>query len=128
MRPPPDETLFESYLQQAKAIRFSRRSGQRFESLEVLQWASDLARRLKLPESRIQDLRNSVAASLALPDLHLSGLWVPWPADAHNIDFDGSLSFYARTNSRGDCSVRRVADDAEMFLIPGTGAPADPLL
>jgi serine/threonine protein kinase/WD40 repeat protein len=123
-----DEALFESYVDQARAFRTSRRPGQRFESLDVLQRATDLARRLDLPAAKFHELRNAVIASLALPDLHLAGPWNPWPADAYVFDFDEAHARYARTDRRGNCSVRRVADDAELYPLPGLGVPAWPHL
>jgi hypothetical protein len=66
-----DEKLFKSYLAEARAFRTSRRSGQRFESLNVLKRATELARALELPAEKFHELRNAAIASLALPDLHL---------------------------------------------------------
>jgi serine/threonine protein kinase/WD40 repeat protein len=123
-----DEKLFESYTDQARAFRTSRRPGQRFESLDALQRATDLARRLDLPAAKFHELRNAVIASLALPDLHLTGPWHPWPADGYSVDFDEALALCARTDRRGNCSVRRMADDAELYSLPGLGAPAVPHL
>jgi WD40 repeat protein len=123
-----DEKLLDSYVDQARAFRTSRRPGQRFESLDVLQRATDLARRLDLPPAKFHELRNAVIASLALPDLHLAGPWNPWPADAYAVDFDEAHALYARTDRRGNCSFRRVADDTELYSLPGLGAPARPFL
>src|SRR5205823_14702880 len=65
-------------------------------------------------------------ASLALPDLHLTGPWNPFPADTYSFDFDEAHALYAHTNQRGDCSVRRVADDVELHLLPGLDGRAAP--
>jgi hypothetical protein len=121
-----DLELLESHITQARASRASRRAGQRFESLEVLKRATDLARSLDLPPEKFHQLRNSVIASLALPDLHLAGPWNSWPADTYTFDFDEAHAHYARTDQRGHCSVRRVADDAELHHLPGLGGPALP--
>jgi eukaryotic-like serine/threonine-protein kinase len=121
-----DEKLFDSYLAQARAFRMSRRSGQRFESLEVLQRATELARALGLPADKFHELQNAVIASLALPDLYLTGPWNPWPADTYNFDFDEAHALYARTDQRGDCSIRRVTDDAELHHLPGLDGRATP--
>jgi serine/threonine protein kinase/WD40 repeat protein len=117
-----DVKLFESYLAQARANRMSRRAGQRFESLDVLNRATCLARSLDLPAEKFHDLRNAVIASLALPDLHLTGPWNDWPAGAVSFDFDDTHTIYARTDSQGNCSIRRVADDTELhppLPVPG---------
>jgi serine/threonine protein kinase/WD40 repeat protein len=121
-----DEKLFDSYLAQARAFRMSRRPGQRFESLEVLKRATELARALGLPADKFHELRNAAIASLALPDLHLTGPWVSWPADAFTFDFDEAHALCARTDQRGDCSIRRVADDAELHHLPGLDGRASP--
>ena len=63
---------------------------------------------------------------MALPDLYLAGPWNPWPADAFKFDFDEAHAIYARTDRQGNCSIRRVADDAEIHRLPG--GPAAPLL
>jgi serine/threonine protein kinase/WD40 repeat protein len=123
-----DERLFASYLERSRAFRMSRRPGQRFESLEVLQRATKLARAMDLPAGTFHELRNAVIASLALPDLHLTGPWNPWPANTYSFDVDEAHALYARTDQRGDCSVRRVADDVEMHHLPGLDARAGPVL
>jgi serine/threonine protein kinase/WD40 repeat protein len=121
-----DEKLFDSYLAQARAFRMSRRSGQRFESLEVLHQATDLARALGLGADKFHELRNAVTASLALPDLYLAGPWIPWPADAYTFDVDEAHALCARTDQQGDCSIRRVTDDAELHHLKGLGGRAAP--
>jgi eukaryotic-like serine/threonine-protein kinase len=123
-----DQRLFESYLAQARAHRLSRRAGQRFESLDVLQRATQLARALDLPAERFHELRNSAIATLALPDLDLAGPWNPYPADTYGFDFDEAHAIYARTDRQGSCSIRRVADDTETHRLPGPGGPAVPCL
>jgi serine/threonine protein kinase/WD40 repeat protein len=118
--------LWEATMAQARASRLSRRAGQRFEALEFLQRATDLARSLELPDEKLHELRNAAIATLALPDLHLAGPWNDWPAEAVNWDFDEALAIYARTDRKGNCSVRRVADDVEIHRLPGLGGPAHP--
>ena len=122
------EQLWEALLAQARANRLSRRAGQRFETLNILQRATELARTLNLPDEKLHELRNAVIATLTLPDLHLAGPWNDWPADAHSFDFDAEHAVYARTHRQGTCSVRRVADDAELHRLPGLGGPAAPFL
>ena len=121
-----DEKLFESYVSQARAFRMSRRSGQRFESLEVLNRATRLARTLDLSADKFDELRNSAIASLALPDLHLTGPWNSRPMDAATFDVDEAHALLAITDLKGDCSIRRVNDDAELHSLPGLGGWAIP--
>src|SRR5262249_1596485 len=103
------EQLWQTMVAQARANRLSRRAGQRIETLEILQQATDLARTLQLPDEKFHELRNTVIGTLSLPDMHLAGPRHPWPDDAHGIDFDEAHSLYARTDRVGNCSVRRFA-------------------
>ena len=122
------EQLWESLVAQARAHRLSRRPGQRFESLETLKEATQLARTLELPPANFQELRNAAIAALAVPDLYLDGPRNTWPADALDVDFDEAHVIYARTDRAGSCSIRRVADDVETCRLPALGWPARPCL
>src|SRR5262249_59887222 len=77
-----DKNLFASYQEQARALRTSRRPGQRFESLAVVRRATELARALELPREKFDPLRDAALAAPALPDLYPTGPWNPWPAEA----------------------------------------------
>jgi hypothetical protein len=73
----------------ARAARFSRRMGQRYDALHSLAEAATIARRLNLPQERIQELRNEAIACLALPDLRVAKEWDGWPAGSASVAFDG---------------------------------------
>ena len=88
--------------------------------------ATELARAPELPNDKFTELRNAVTASLALPDLYLNGPSVTFPADGYGYDFDEAHAIYARTDRRGDCSVRHVADDVELHHLSGLGLEAWP--
>jgi WD40 repeat protein len=118
------EQLWRALVAQARANRLSRRAGQRFESLKTLQHATRLAQALKLPAENFHELRNAVIATLAVPDLYLAELWHPYPANASGFDFDEAHGIYSRTDGEGNCSLRRVADDAEIHRLKGLGTPA----
>jgi WD40 repeat protein len=122
------EKLWGSYLDQAKAGRFSRRIGQRFQSLDALAKAAHIAHERQMPEERFLELRNVAIACLALPDLRLAKEWDGWPAGSLSIDFDDKLEHYARTDKQGAVSIGRVADDAEIARLPGCGPEAFPIL
>ena len=115
------EQLWQALVAQAWANRLSHRSGQRFETLDTLQRATQLARTLNLPAEKFHELRDAAIAALALPDLHLGGPWNPCPADTVAWDYDEAHALYARTDQQGNCSVRRVADDVELHHLPGQG-------
>ena len=122
------EELWQALVSQARSLRLSRRPGQRFESLDRLQQAAQLARALDLPRANFHEMRNAAIAALAVPDLYLSGPWHPWPADGIAVDFDEAQTLYARTDRAGGCSIRRVTDDAEIYRLPPLGWPAYPSL
>jgi WD40 repeat protein/tetratricopeptide (TPR) repeat protein len=122
------EQLWEALVAEARATRLSRRPGQRFKSLEILRRAIQLARGLDLPAAKLHELRNAALATLAVPDLYLTGPWKAWPADAYGCDFDENHAIYARSDRQGACSIRRVADDVEIHHLPGRGRPAVPRL
>jgi serine/threonine protein kinase/WD40 repeat protein len=119
-----DERHFASLREQARAVRTSRQPGQRFKTLDVLRQATALGRALELPGEKFDELRDTAIAALALPDLNPTGSWVPFPADTVGIDFDEAHTLYARTDLKGNCTVRRVADDAEVHSLPGRGLHA----
>src|SRR5205085_1986021 len=108
------EKLWQSYLDQARAGHYSRRIGQRFASLDALAKAAEIARDQHMPQERLHLLRNEAIACLALPDLRVAREWDGFPTGSFSIDFDGSLTHYARTDRQGNVSVRRVADDVEI--------------
>jgi serine/threonine protein kinase/WD40 repeat protein len=122
-----EERLFGSMLALAQANRRSGRPGQRCETLAVLQRAHQLARVLQLPAARFDELRNAVIATLALPDLYMTGPRHPWPADGFLYDFCEDHTLYARTDRQGNCSIRLMSDDTELNQLPGQGVPAVPL-
>jgi serine/threonine protein kinase/WD40 repeat protein len=145
-----DETeleLYHSLVAQARANRLSRRVGQRFESLAILEQATQLARRLNLPEENFRELRNEAIACLALTDMRVAKectstldgsnpyaafegkleryalMNTPYGSNYY-IAFDGKLERYALKDPQGNISVRRVTDDAEICHVqcgPGWG-------
>jgi serine/threonine protein kinase/WD40 repeat protein len=113
--------LYRALVEEARAIRLSRRIGQRFKSLEILAEAIKMAREMHLPEEDFLKLRNEVIACLALSDLRVAKEWEGWPNGSMTVDFDDALERYARVDRQGVVSVRRVADDTEVCHFPGFG-------
>jgi serine/threonine protein kinase/WD40 repeat protein len=105
--------LYRSLVLQARASRRSRGVGQRFESLKVLEQATQLARQMDLPAEDFLELRNEAIAALALPDARVVQEWDGWPDDSAPVDLDGSLERYARVDRGGNVTVARLAADAE---------------
>jgi serine/threonine protein kinase len=118
------EELWRSLRDQAKALQASHRAGQRFESLKVMQEAASLARGLRLPEERFQELRNTAIASLILPDVDMGKDWQGQSHDSDGLDFDATLEIYAHSDQQGAVSIRRMSDNAEIARLNGSGSPA----
>ncbi len=114
------EQLFESRTSQARATRFSRRMGQRFESLKALNQAAAIGRALKLPPERFETLRDQAIACMALPDLEPTGRVLQLPVSVNPVSFDLTMTRYALRFRDGTISVRRVTDDNEIarFHVP----------
>jgi hypothetical protein len=118
--------LFEALVAEARANRRSRRSGQRFRTLEILRRASAMARQLQLPEDRFLELCNEAIATLALTDLRVAQ---EWPEDVTDVAvrFDAALERYACAYQNGKVQVRRAGDGGEIFSLPAVG-PGDNFL
>src|SRR5262249_8269008 len=110
------EKLRQSFLDQARAGRWSGRPGRRFLSLEALRKAADIRAGL--------DLRNEAIACLARADLRTGKERDIWLPGTTAIVFDVDLEHYARSHCQGHISLRRFADDKEIKALPGTGAKA----
>jgi WD40 repeat protein len=109
--------LYESLLVQAEARQQTIEFGQRYESLEAIQDAVQLAQaRGDFDEHQRSRLRDLAIASLSRVDIRRTK---QWRVDAFGTaDFDGHLE-HVSIPKRGDVfSVRRVADDVELFQIP----------
>jgi WD40 repeat protein len=128
------EQLATSYLEQARARRYSRQVGQRFQSLEALTEATRIIRGMDLdPErraERLRELRDEAIASLALVDLRPGRRLADVFINTHGTGFQQAVVFapkwdvYARAETDGPVSVRRLADDGEIIRLPGAGPTA----
>ena len=116
------EKLFESRISEAQALSLSRRPGQRFQSLALLDEAGQLARSLGLPGTRLDAVRSSALAALALPDLYREKRQLGSLEGAAYVDVDDGLTIYARTDRNGNCTVRRLADDSEVLSLHDASA------
>src|SRR5207253_2596759 len=70
---------FEARLAQARASRWSGRTGQRLESWKAIADAARLARDLQLDELLLQKLREEAIACLTLPDMRRMKEWEGYP-------------------------------------------------
>jgi WD40 repeat protein/tRNA A-37 threonylcarbamoyl transferase component Bud32 len=106
------DQLHESLLERARAARFSRRSGQRFDSLDAVARAA----RLRTTPA----LRDEAIACLALIDLKPDGGAEPPPEDGPS-DFDPRFDRYAVGDRHGGVIIRLAHDDREILRLTGPG-------
>src|SRR4029453_1488769 len=92
------EQLRRSYLDQARANRFSGRAGHRFDSLEVLKKAAEIRPSL--------ELRNEAIACMSLLDVR--PVKAIESASLDFVSFDAAYERYARSDMFGNLSIRRV--------------------
>jgi WD40 repeat protein len=123
------DKLWRSYLDQARAARFSRQAGQRFASLQALGEAAKIVRDLNLGREEILKLRNEAIACLALVDLRLVKrlrLKVELPLDGDKLACDDQLERYAFCDSKGHVLLRRLTDNQEVRRLRAPGPCAFP--
>ena len=117
------EQLFQALYDRARAQRFSRQAGQRFDGLAALDQAVAIARDLKLPPERLDPLRDEAIACLALPDLRPDpgSRIIKRPAGVERVAFDPTMTRYAFRFKDGTIRVRRVADDQDVASFHARG-------
>ena len=115
------ENLIEAYVAQAEARRFSRRMGQRFESLLALDRAARIARDLKLPPERFEPLRDAAIACLALADITPTGRVIHPPSGTGMFCFDARMSRYALRLRSGTILVKSTDDERELARLQARG-------
>ena len=108
------EKLFDARVAQARASRYSRQPGQRFDSLKSLAEAAKIGRALGYPAARFDRLRDEAIASLMLVDLKHVGPAIRIPVGCHNCSFDSGMTRYALRLQDGTILVRNHGDDREI--------------
>jgi serine/threonine protein kinase/WD40 repeat protein len=103
------DNLWLSLYEQARARRFSRRMGQRLESLDALAKAAAIR--------SDERLRDEAIAAMALPDVRLGPLWYAVRPGPRGLAFDGQYRVYARSSDKGVISIRSLPDDREIESI-----------
>jgi serine/threonine protein kinase/WD40 repeat protein len=116
------EKLWRSHLARAQAGRFSRRPGQRLDSLDALAEAVSLARGVGAPAPNILELRDEAIACLALPDLRPGPVFGGHDTSTWSCVFDRSFSKYAKIDGQ-DVAVYRVGTDKPIARIAGLTEP-----
>jgi WD40 repeat protein len=106
------EKLWGANLAKAQAGRWSGRIGRRHSGLDALAEAAGLG---IIPERR-HELRDEAIACMTLVDVRIARQWPGHPiGSVVSPAFDARLERYVRFESAGAVSVRRVADDREVF-------------
>ena len=114
------EQLWEAKVAQARASRFTRRAGQRFDALAVLEQAAKLSRQLGHPPARFDTLRNEAIACMALPDVRFPQRFGSQPPVSYSFDVDEGFDIAARASiASGTSMVRRVADEDRTLPLDG---------
>jgi WD40 repeat protein len=103
------EQLFLALWNQARAGRFSRRMGQRLDTLAALAETARLQ-----PDER---LRDEAIAALALPDVRRVPGWRSTPPGTTTLAYGGQYRIYARTDGPGSVSIRSIPEDQELRRI-----------
>ena len=106
--------LWDSYLAQARANRFSGRPGRRFNSLDVLAKAAAIR---PSPE-----LRDEAIAALATKDVRLTNSWT-FRQDGKDIGvrYSPNLDFYVVNGTSGEGRIHHITGDAEIGRLPSVG-------
>jgi serine/threonine protein kinase/WD40 repeat protein len=103
------DRLFAALLHQARAVRFSRRMGQRRDSLEAVERAARIRR-----DDR---LRDEATAALALPDVRRVPVGPSSSPAAAPVSYGGRFDVVACVEADGGIRIRRLRDDREVGRI-----------
>ena len=108
--------LWQSYLDQARARRWSRAS-----------WAA--CRESRGPGQRRRDPAEPGSAQRGdrqpgLVDLRVAKAWEGCPPGSYGLAFDAKLERYTVGDAKGNLHVRAVDDNREIVELPGPGIPA----
>jgi WD40 repeat protein len=109
--------LAEARLAQARALRRTGESGQRFDSLEVIRAAAAAQPSVAL--------RSEAIGALGLADLRLLRRLPAAGVSRAEPVMDFQTERYICGDAQGNLGLRRVTDDVELFRLPGEGRPPD---
>ncbi len=109
--------LFDSYLAQAKASRWSGQPGQRLGSLKAIREAAALIPRLGLGDAERLTLRNEAIAALGLIDLEQQS-HVALPRRDWWVTFDPQMKHFACMDASNQLGIWRLADGQRISRLP----------
>jgi len=116
------KNLYAALSAQARATRFSRQVGQRFDSWRAVRQAAEIARELKLTPDSFDRLRDEAIACLALPDLKPTDDIIPTPPPGvYCASFDPTMTRYALRFKDGTIQVRDLKHDREVARFQARG-------
>jgi serine/threonine protein kinase/WD40 repeat protein/Tfp pilus assembly protein PilF len=118
------KVAFRSHLAHAAAYRHAGQGGQSFKSLEEVKKALRLVHELNLGPEALMEVRNEAIAALALPDVCITKEFGSFPPGSVWVELNEDFTLYVRTTDKGDCTIRRVEDDAEVAHLPELGEQA----
>jgi WD40 repeat protein len=103
-----EQQIWISKHDQARALRMSRRPGQRIESLRVI----DEAMRMPIPSGHsLAELRIEAIAALALPDIEVERTWQGGVTKGIvALAVEPSLNHYARLSEDGTVTISRASN------------------
>ncbi len=117
--------LYRAHVEGGKALRWSGRQGQNFQSMYSLGEAAKLLPTLGLAppiyQRDLKNLRNEATASMALLDLNEIKSWDVDGKWTTNIAFSANLDRYAQADNQGNIAVRSADDDQLIALLPSPG-------
>ncbi len=119
------ERLWQSLLAQARAGRWSRQVGQRYDSLAALEQASQIAHDANMPQERILQLRDEVAACAALVDVRKLRAWDHHMNPGWYTTTDPDVERYATCDGEGIISIRSMEDDSVLVRLTKRPQPKD---
>jgi serine/threonine protein kinase/WD40 repeat protein len=116
--------LGRAALVQARATRYSGQPGRRFEALETLTKAAEIARESDAPKEHLAELRDEVIAALALAGDRPLKSWSGPPREDALTAYCVAADRYVTVEGKGILRVRRLSDRSDVRVL-GLGRPAD---
>lgn len=104
--------LFEAQVEKARALVWSQRVGQHFESLQAIRDAMAIAHELTISNDKKLELRNLAITALILPDVQKSGQSAKLPdrVSVDTIQCSRDLEWYLTIDKYGKLSRVRTSD------------------
>ena len=109
--------LGRSLLRQARALRYSGQAGRRFDALETLETAAQIAREDEIPPRHAAELRDEVIAALALADDQPVQSWSGLNASGIHATSSIDANRYVDVSGDGAIHVHDLRDRSEIQVL-----------